>query len=178
MPGLLENYLLGTPLTRLALVLVVLLGFLLGGPIADHLGWNKWATRLTLWGLGGSLIPTFVFRIGLFDITWDVRAVNDCLSTIAPSRTDPDSLANLLLLVPFAIGLTWASRSGWVGAGGVMLLGLAIEVGQQVTGLGACERGDLVRNIGGGLVAVGITSAIRWARSRPRSATATAPRQP
>lgn len=178
MQGIVTQYLIGTPLSRLALVLVAIVGFLVAVPLSDALGWNRWATRLTLWGLGGALIPTFVYRLGSNDVGLDVRAANDCLSAISPTWLDPDSVANLLLLVPFGVGLALASRSALLAGGGVVALGLAIEIGQQVTGLGACERGDLVRNIGGGLVAVGLTALIRRARSRPRPVPGAVPHRP
>lgn len=162
------EHLLGTPLSRLALVLVLLVGFLAAVPLAAVLGWGRWGTTLALWGLGGALIPTFVERVGAYDIRFLPGAANECLPDVSPSWLDPDSLGNLALLVPFAVGLVVASRSLVIATVSVACLGVAIEVGQQVTALGACERGDLIRNIGGGLIAAVLT----WAALRattPRS---------
>lgn len=171
----LTDNLFGSPLSRLAVVLVLLVGFLAAAPLATRLRWNVWGTRLALWGLGGAVIPTFVHRVGMLDAGVDLGAAGTCIDTISPAWLDPSSIANLVLLVPFGVGLLLASRSPLLTISAVVALGLMIEIGQQVTGLGACERGDLVRNIGGALVAVVITEVAVQATRRREPAAATVP---
>lgn len=175
MSEIFAQYLLARPLSRLALVLVVVVGFLVAGPIARRLHWNVWGTRVALWGLGGALIPTFVYRIGTFDAGIDLGAADTCLSSVSDVWLDANSIANALLLVPFAVGLLVASRSWLLTVGSVVALGLAIEVGQQITRLGACERGDLIRNVGGALIAVGVTELVLRATRRPTPVAAAVP---
>lgn len=175
MRDILGEYLLGSPLSRLAVVAVLLVGFLGAVPLAAALRWNVWGTRIALWGFGGALIPTFVHRIGMLDAGVDLGAVGTCLDSISPTWLDPSSIANLLLLVPFGVGLLLASRSVMLAALAVIVVGLGIEIGQQVTGLGACERGDLIRNVGGALVAVAVTELAIQATRRHAPAEAVVP---
>ena len=178
MSEIFAQYLLATPLSRLALVLVLVVGFLVAAPIAARLRWNTWGTRLALWGLGGALIPTFVYRIGTLDAGVDLKAADTCLNQVSEAWLDPNSIANLLLLTPFAVGLLLASRSLLLTLGSVLALAVAIEIGQQVTGLGACERGDLIRNVGGALIAVGITELALRATHRPTRDVRAVPHRP
>lgn len=157
------EYFFGSPQSRLALLLVLVVGLIATVPLARFLGWNRWGTLIAVWGLGGALIPTFVTRIGSLDAVIDVRAADDCISAISGDWLEPESLGNVLLLVPFGVGLVVASRSLVLALESIAALGLAIEIGQQVTGLGACERGDLIRNIGGGVAAVVIAWLVQWA---------------
>lgn len=175
MSEIFAQYLLATPLSRLALVAVLIMGFLVAAPIASWWGWNVWGTRLALWGLGGALIPTFVYRVGTLDAGVDLTSVETCISTVSEVWLDPNSIANLLLLVPFGVGLLLASRSVLLSVVSVVALGVAIEVGQQVTGLGACERGDLIRNVGGALAAIAVTELILGATRRRSTASTAVP---
>ncbi len=164
-----------TPELRFAFLAVLVIGLVAARPLSTLLRWDLWGTAVTLWGLGGALIPTFVSRLGYYDLRLD-------LSSGCTAGTDlwisEDSLLNLLLLAPFGVGVVWASRSALVGVVAVVTLGVGIEVGQAVSGLGACERGDLVRNVLGGLAAVGVgwgwqrlrgTAVSRPELARPRS---------
>lgn len=151
------EWMLRTPVSRAALLLVVLLALILGGTIADRLGWRRWGTRLALAGFGAALVPTFVSRIGYYDFSVNLRAIDDCLGGISQDWAAPEGVLNLVLLAPTAIGLVVASRNYPLSATLVVAVAIGIELGQSVTGLGVCQRGDMVRNGLGGLIAVGAT---------------------
>ncbi|MFN8125925.1 MAG: hypothetical protein U0R64_05390 [Candidatus Nanopelagicales bacterium] len=142
-----------TPESWLTLALVAVVGYAVAGPIARSSGWNVWGTRVALWGLGGALVPTFVARLGYYDLHLDLAA--GC-SPVLEDWVSVNSLLNLALLVPLGAGLAWASRSLLVSAAGVVTVAVAIEVGQALSGLGACERGDFLRNALGGLAAAAL----------------------
>ena len=53
MSEIFAQYLLATPLSRLALVLVLVVGFLVAAPIAARLRWNTWGpgSRCGVWAV-------------------------------------------------------------------------------------------------------------------------------
>lgn len=155
-----------TPEARGATLAVLVLGYLAAGPLSRRLRWNLWGTTVAVWGLGGALVPTFVSRLGYYDLRVDWSA--GCSAGTDQWLTE-DSLLNLLLLVPFGVGLVWASRSALVGVAGVVTVAVAVEIGQAVSGLGTCEGADLLRNTLGGLIAVALTRG--WQRWEPSQVT-------
>ena len=164
-----------TPEARLAVLAVLTLGPVLAWPLAHWLHWNLWGTVLVVWGLGGALVPTFVSRLGYYDLRLDWSA--GCAPGTDQWATE-DSLLNLMLLVPFGVGLVWASRSALVGVIGVITVAVGIEIGQAISGLGSCERGDLVRNALGGLLAVAMMRGWQWANRTPVTPTRAAQPRP
>ena len=147
-------WLVDTLPVQLALIATVVIGFALAGPISARLNWSKPGTMFALWGLGGALSVTFVNRLGRKDLVWEPEVIGQCLGGITRDWTGSEALLNVLLLVPLGFGIAWASRSFLLGTTVVVATAIWIELLQGVTGLGGCERGDIVRNVAGGLVGV------------------------
>jgi hypothetical protein len=159
-----------TPLSRAAALAILLLGWPLGAILAGLTGWRVWGSRLVLWGLGLALVVTFVSRVGFYDIALNMQAVNVCVGGITRNWAQPEEFLNLLLLAPLGAGLVMASRNIATSLALVALVAVGIEVGQSVTGLGACERGDMVRNVVGGAAAALVAG---WLTREPAQPTVT-----
>jgi VanZ like family len=151
------EWMLRTPISRAALLMAVVGGLLVGWWVADRLGWRRFGTTLAIVGLGSALVATFVSRIGYYDFHLNWRAINDCVGGITASWVDPEGVLNLLLLVPFGVGMMLATRSLSLAVTNVAVTAVGIELAQAVSGLGVCQRGDMVRNSVGGLIAVLVT---------------------
>lgn len=143
--------------TALALIFVAVGGLLFFVPLARLFGWSRLPTLIALWGFGGALVVTVANRVTREPITWNWRALNDCVGGISRDWAGAEAILNVLLLVPFAVGLTLASRSFLLTAALVVATSVGIELFQAGTALGTCERGDIVRNIVGGVLAAAIT---------------------
>jgi glycopeptide antibiotics resistance protein len=162
-----------TTLSRAAGIAVLLLGIPLGSIMARLTAWRAWGCVLVVWGLGLALLVTFVSRIGFYDFSPDLQAINACVGGITRDWAQPEEFLNLMLLMPLGAGLAIASRSLPTSAASVVLVAVGIELGQSVTGLGTCERGDMVRNTAGGVAAAAVTW---WLGSRsPAGSSAGAP---
>lgn len=127
---------------------------------------QQWGARLAVWGLGGALIVTFVSRLGFYDVIVDPLGYPAaCLEHPASGWGTPESLLNLLLLVPFAVGV-WlcCHRLAWAMVG-VLVVAVGIELGQAVSGLGSCQPVDVVRNTLGAWIALSVC----WLFSRTKT---------
>jgi len=65
--------------------------------------------------------------------------------------TDAEQLLNLVLLLPAGFFAAWALRRIWPVALGALVLSLGAEATQAALDIGACQAGDMVRNIAGAL---------------------------
>lgn len=157
---------LGNPLSYLMLLFAIGAAAALGPVLARRLSWDLPGTRLAIVGLGIAVVPTVVVRIGHRPMIWDPSAVISCGTGIVQPWTDPLEVLNLLLLVPFAAGLTWASRNLWLATLGTIALAAALEPVQAATGLGQCDAEDTLRYLLGGATAVAAAYAATRARRR------------
>jgi hypothetical protein len=65
--------------------------------------------------------------------------------------TDAEQVLNLVLLLPAGFFAAWALRRIWPVALGALVLSLGAEATQAALDIGACQAGDMVRNIAGAL---------------------------
>jgi len=57
-----------------------------------------------------------------------------------------------VLLLPAGFSAAWALRRIWPGALGALVLSLGAEATQAALDIGACQAGDMVRNVAGALI--------------------------
>ncbi|MCH9816002.1 MAG: VanZ family protein [Actinomycetia bacterium] len=167
----------GHTAVQVAICVFFLAGLALGPPLARRLGWRPSGTVLAIWGLGGALSVTFISRIGRHDFVLDPATVGQCLSGLSKPWLSPDSVLNLVMLLPLGAGLMLASRRYSVAITGVVALAVWIELSQGLSGLGACERGDIVRNTIGGLVGLALVRLFQRPESDDSSRLRTIPAQ-
>jgi hypothetical protein len=148
--------LLRVPAVQLALLLTLVVGILLARPVARVLRWSWLGSVCAMWGLGAALTVTFAGRLGRLDAGWDPQLIRVCLSGPASAWFEPEGILNLVLLVPFGIGLYLASRNGTLSSAIIVITALSIEALQAITGLGLCQPSDVLRNVIGGLAGVGV----------------------
>jgi hypothetical protein len=95
------------------IVLALVAGVLLARrPVARLLRWSWLGSVCAMCGLGAALSLTFANRLGRLDAGWDPQLIRVCLSGPASAWFEPEGILNLVLLVPFGIGLYLASRNG------------------------------------------------------------------
>ncbi len=66
--------------------------------------------------------------------------------------TDAEQLLNLVLLLPAGFFAAWALRRIWPVALGALVLSLGAEATQAALDIGACQAGDMARNVAGALI--------------------------
>ncbi len=154
------------PVSGLFLALTIASAWILAPWVARRLNWGQAGTRIMLFGAGLSLIPTIVARVGTRDLGLHPRAVDICGTGFSRPWLDPAEVLNVLLLVPFAVGITLASRSLLVAVPAILLLSVAIERAQAVTALGQCDQEDSVRYFLGGAAAAAATYLVLRVRQR------------
>ena len=173
----LRSLLLGNPASVAAAVaLATALGF--GGwRLGPRLGWDRRWTAFTGAWLG-LVIGLTVVRIGVVVPPADTsRGLwSMCLWNPGLGVGNAEDLVNVVMLAPFAFGLTLASRRWWLGlAVSVVLIGV-VEIAQAILGTGVCEAGDATRNLLGAMIGVGVGVGVggyvlrRTARDAPGAA--------
>ena len=158
----------GHTAVQVAICIFLFLGLVLGPPLARALDWRPSGTILAIWGLGGALSVTFISRIGRNDFMLDPATVGQCLSGLTKPWLSADSVLNLVMLLPLGAGLMLASRRYSVALTGVVAVSVGIELMQAISGLGACERGDIVRNTIGGVVGIALVRLAKLASKSNR----------
>jgi hypothetical protein len=87
-------------------------GVLLARPVARVLRWSWLGSVCAMWGLGAALSLAFAGRLGRLDAGWDPQLIRVCLSGPTSAWFEAEGILNLVLLVPFGIGLHLASHNG------------------------------------------------------------------
>lgn len=143
---------------------------LLGGAawwLAARRGWTKVPAVLAAGSLALALALTVARPFGLFA----AGGVNP-LAVLRLCMAGSLSLANLyeqlnvLMLVPFAVFGTLATRRPMAVAISCMLVSAFAEVVQGATGGGQCQARDVVHNTLGGVLGVLVAMVLLWLRVR------------
>lgn len=150
---------------------------LLGGAawwLAPRRDWARVPAVLSACGLALALALTVARPFGHFA----AGGVNP-VATLRLCTVGSLSLAhlyeqlNVMILMPFAIFGTLATRRPVLIAASCLLVSAFVEFVQGATGGGQCQARDVVHNTLGGVLAVLVVMAVRWLATR-RSAEITA----
>jgi hypothetical protein len=112
----------------------------------------RWPARRTWVGVAAALSLALFPALTLARPGVDLRRHPTCDLTWSLEPTNAEQVLNLVLLVPAAFFAAWALRRFWVVVLAAAALSLGAEAVQAAIGIGACQAGDLVRNVAGAVV--------------------------
>lgn len=160
------SWLLSSPAVVLSTLVVWGAVGIVAGSIAHQLRWGAFRTTMSLLAAAGLAVAVSVtllerLRFGPPGPLY----VRSCEAGSTLLATDVDAVLNWLPLVPLGFFLALASRRPMLTAVTVAGVAVGIEATQAVTGLGACQESDVIRNAAGGLAAVAGAVAVSVAGS-------------
>lgn len=147
---------------------------LLGGLawwLAAHRGWARVPAVLAGCSLALVLALTVARPFGQF-----AAGGIDPVATLRLCTAGSLSLArlyeqlNVVMLVPFAVFATLATRRPVLMASSCLLVSVFVELVQAATGGGQCQVRDVVHNMLGGVLGVLVALAVLWLRARRSTA--------
>lgn len=163
--GLLTE-LLGRPAVQLgyvvsALVLVAVTLFL-----TRRAGWEPGRSAVAVAAaLAVALLPALTLARRGFDL----RRSPTCDWAWALEPANAEQVLNLVLLLPAGFFAAWALGRVWPVVIGALLMSLGAEAVQATLDIGACEAGDMARNVAGALAGAVCGALLAWQlRSRHR----------
>ena len=138
-------------LMTLAVASVVLVPLAAIAAVRAHWSWPR-VTAAGLAGLGAALVVAVT--LGRYDYGVLMSWGRGCLLQPGLSLRTPEEQLNFLLFWPACFFATLAWRRPLPVLGLTVALSAVVEAVQSVTGIGTCQTADLVRNVGGGALAV------------------------
>lgn len=132
----------GYVVSALVLVAVLLL-------VARRAGWSSGRRAVgVLAALSLALFPALTLaRRGV-----DLRRRPTCDLSWSLGASDAEQVLNLVLLVPAGFFAAWALRRFWVVVLAAVVLSVGAEALQAALDIGACQGGDVARNVAGAVL--------------------------
>lgn len=157
-------------LMTLALASVVLVPLASVAARRARWSWSR-VVAAGLAGLGAALV--IAVTIGRYDNGFMVTWGRGCLLQPGLSLTSPEEQLNVVLFGPVCFFATIAWRRPLPVLALTVALSAFVEAVQSATGIGTCQTSDIVRNVGGGalavLVALGCLALVSWRPAAPEA---------
>lgn len=174
----LATALLRPPEAKLSLVAITVVATLAALLPRRGEGRRRLGTFLLIWGAGMATVMTLTSRLSYKPFGFHPELVAQCLTTMR-SATHPESVLNLLLLAPLAVGVVLLCGRLWPALLVTAGSSVSIELIQNLTQLGGCEVDDVTRNIVGGFTAATCTwLMVRQRRSASANEAPVTPKLP
>jgi hypothetical protein len=112
----------------------------------------RWDAARTAVGVAAALSVALLPALTLARRGVDLRRRPTCDWAWALEPTNAEQVLNIVLLLPAGFFAAWALRGVWPVVLGALALSLGAEALQAALDIGACQAGDMARNIAGALV--------------------------
>jgi hypothetical protein len=132
----------------------------------------RWPAGRTAVGVAAALSLALFPALTLARRGVDLRRRPTCDLSWSLAPSNAEQVLNLVLLLPAAFFAAWALQRFWVVALAALALSLGAEAAQAALDIGACQGGDVARNVAGawaGAVAGVLVALSPAGRARPAS---------